>query len=108
MERTREYQIEVANTIMEQLGGYKFLVMTGAKNMMAIGHNGNPGLNFQIPGAKNRINRVRIILEPSDTYNVSFWNFRTGKTKKVAEHTMIYDDMLRDIFTAETGLDTHL
>jgi AraC-like DNA-binding protein len=112
MERTREERVEVANEIIRQLGGRKFTVMTGASDYMAI----DDGLTFRIPGTitKNRINRVRVILDPSDTYTVSFWNYRKQKNihtpsmKKIAEHTGIYDDMLQKIFTAETGLDTHL
>lgn len=112
MKRTREEQIEIANEIIRQLGGRKFTAMTGARDYMAI----DKGLCFAIPGTitKNRINKVRIILDPSDTYTVSFWNYRKQKNihtpsmKKIAEHSMIYDDMLQSIFTAETGLDTHL
>lgn len=112
MEPERERNILIANEIIRQLGGRKFTVMTGAKNYMAI----DDGLTFGIPGTitKNHINRVRIILDQSDTYTVSFWNYRKQKNvhkpsmKKIAEHSMIYHDMLPGIFTAETGLDTHL
>jgi len=112
MERTREEKIEIANEIIRQLGGRKFTVMTGARDYMAI----DDGLTFRIPGTstKSHINRVRVILDPSDTYTVSFWNYRKQKNihtpsmKKIAEHSMIYYDGLQQIFTAETGLDTHL
>ncbi len=112
MERTREEQIEVANEIIRQLGGRKFTVMTGARDYMAI----DDGLTFRIPGTitKNHINRVRVVLDPSDTYTVSFWVYRKQRIpgppsmKKVSEHSMVYEDMLQRIFTAETGLDTHL
>ncbi len=110
--RTREEQIAIANEIIRQLGGRKFTVMTGARDYMAIDN----GLTFGIPGTmtKNHINKIRIILNPSDTYTVSFWNYRKQKNihtpsmKKIAEHDMVYDDMLQSIFTAETGLYTHL
>uniref|UniRef100_A0A6M3KDC4 Uncharacterized protein n=1 Tax=viral metagenome TaxID=1070528 RepID=A0A6M3KDC4_9ZZZZ len=112
MERTREEQIEIANEIIRQLGGRKFTVMTGAKDYMAI----DKGLCFALPGTitKNHINRVRIILDPSDTYTVGFWNYRKQKNihtpsmKKISEHTRIYFDMLQSVFKSETGLDTHL
>ena len=112
MKRTREEKMAIANEIIRQLGGRKFTVMTGARDYMAI----DDGLTFRIPGTitKNHINRVRVILDPSDTYTVSFWNYRKQKNihtpsmKKIAEHDMVYDDMLQKIFTAETGLDTHL
>lgn len=123
MERTMEYKclksekekkMQIARTIMMQLGGRKFTVMTGAKDYMAI----DDGLTFRIPGTmtKKHINKVRIILDPSDTYTVTFHKIQKvrGKfvggydCKQIAEHSMVYDDMLQDIFTAETGLDTHL
>ncbi len=112
MERTREEQIEVANEIIRQLGGRKFITMTGAHDMMAI----DKGLCFALPGTmtKNRINKVRIILDESDTYTASFWSYRKQRIpgppsmKKISEHEMIYNDGLQQLFTAETGLDTHL
>jgi hypothetical protein len=112
MQRTREEKMAIANEIIRQLGGRKFTVMTGAKDYMAIDN----GLTFRIPGnlTKNHINRVRVILDPSDTYTVSFWNYRKQRIpgppsmKKIAEHSMVYDDQIQSIFTAETGLDTRL
>ena len=106
MERTREEQIEIANTIIRQLGGHKFKVMTGAKDMFAL----ESGLSFKVPGTttRNRINYIKVWLYPSDTYTMEFWAYRKMNRKKVAEHSMVYDDMLQDIFTAETGLDTQL
>lgn len=112
MERTREEQIDVANEIIRQLGGRKFTVMTGARDYMAI----DDGLTFRIPGTmtKNHINRVRVILDPSDTYTISFWNYRKQRIpgppsmKKISEHLRIYFDMLQSVFKSETGLDTHL
>ena len=106
MQRTREEQIEVANTIIAQLGGEKFLAMTGAKDIFAM----EEGVTFKIPGTmtRNNINYIRIFLDPSDTYTVEFWKYEKMRGNKLAEHSMVYDDQLQDIFTAETGLDTHL
>jgi hypothetical protein len=112
MQRTREEKMAIANEIIRQLGGRKFTVMTGAKDYMAIDN----GLTFRIPGnlTKNHINRVRVILDPSDTYTVRFWNYRKQRIpgppsmKKIAEHSMVYDDQIQSIFAAETGLDTRL
>ena len=106
MERTREEKIEIANEIIRQLGGQRFRVMTGAKDIFA--HE--DGVSFKIPGTitKNHINYVRISLDPSDTYTVEFWKYRKMRGEKIAEHSMIYHDGLQQLFTAETGLDTHL
>ncbi len=106
MNRTREEQIEIANEIIKQLGGNHFRAMTGARDMMAI----DKGLAFGIPRTKG-INKIRIILEPDDTYTVTFWHIQIRPKhdcRKISEHSMVYNDMLQSIFTAETGLDTHL
>jgi hypothetical protein len=113
MERTKEEKIAIANEILRQLGGHKFIVMTGANNCIAYGD----GLSFRIPGTmtKNHINYVKILLDPSDTYTVKFQKIRMtrrgsfeSQVKTISEHSMIYDDGLQQLFTAETGLDTHL
>ena len=106
MERTREEQIAIANEIIRQLGGNKFRVMTGARDIFA----DDMGVTFKIPGTttKKHINYIRVALDPSDTYTMEFWAYRKLNGQKIAEHSMVYDDMLQDIFTAETGLDTHL
>jgi hypothetical protein len=112
MERTREEQIAIANEIIRQLGGRKFTVMTGAKDYMATG----TGLRFRLPGGggftKNGINLVIINLDPSDTYSVEFSKVQKRKgaydVRRISTHTDIYNDSLQRLFTAETGLDTHL
>jgi translation initiation factor IF-1 len=106
MERTREEQIEVANTIIDQLGGRKFITMTGAKDIFAL----EEGVSFKVPGTltKNHINYIKVWLDPSDTYTVEFWKYEKMRGDKISEHSMVYDDQLQSIFTAETGLDTHL
>lgn len=104
--RTREQQIKIANTIIMQLGGSRFRGMTGAKDFFAT----DAGLSFKLPGTmtKNRINYIEINLDPSDTYNMKFKNIRGMKVKTVSEFSMVYDDMLQDVFKSETGFDTHL
>lgn len=113
MERTREEQIEVANEIIRQMGGRRFIAMTGARDMMAL----DSGLRFRLPGGggytKNGINKVEIDLQPDDTYTIRFCkiNFTNRidlQTKTVSEFYGIYNDQLQKLFTAETGLDTHL
>jgi hypothetical protein len=103
---SRDEQIEIANEIQRQLGGSRFRIMTGAKHLMA--HEA--GLSFKIPGTmtKNHINYIKITLDPSDTYTMEFWSYRGMKGKKISEREMVYNDMLQDIFTNETGLKTSL
>lgn len=98
--------MSIAQTILEQLGGRRFVSMTGAKNF---GDTGN-GLAFQIPASltKNKINAVKIELHPSDTYNVKFLRIGRSDLKVISTFEMIYCDQLEDLFERETGLLTHL
>ena len=97
--------MQVANTILEQLGGGRFVGMTGARDLVG----SNDTLSFRIPGThtRNHVNKVRVTLDASDTYTVEFFRIRGSKFTRVATHEDVYGDMLADIFTAETGLDTH-
>lgn len=101
--------MSVAHVILDQLGGSRFVAMTGAKNLAetadALG-----GLAFRLPSrfAKDGINAVKITLDYSDTYIVKF--LKIGKTKLtvVSQHDMVYCDQLVDLFEQQTGLYTHL
>lgn len=99
---------QVAEAILAQLGGRRFIAMTGAQCFI-----GSPrALSFQLPGSmcRSRINAVRITLESNDTYTVKF--FRVPRSscalKTIAECVDIYADHLRDVFTRETGLETSM
>lgn len=102
--------MQVAKTILEQLGGNKFRVMTGAKNFTSYEHEG-PGLSFQLPGGgftKSGINYVAITLTPADLYTVVFERVRKLKRTPVAKFEDVYNDQLVEIFERETGLRTKL
>jgi hypothetical protein len=94
--------LEIANTILEQTGGRKLAVMTGAFNFYAI----DSGLQFQLKsGAKDGINKIRIVLTSDDDYTVTFYK---GAGVIVATVDSVYCDMLQDIFEEHTGLYTTL
>jgi hypothetical protein len=98
---------QIAQTILAQMGGNRFIAMTGARNLM---HTKN-GLVFNLPrgAAKNGATHVQIILDESDTYTVSF-----GKMKNRVEYVEIEElsgvhwDSLQRHFTRVTGLDCTL
>lgn len=95
--------LQVANTIQQQLGGARFRVMTGAKQFVG----GENFLQFKLPaGAAKKINFVKITLADNDTYSVEFMNFRGLNVKTVSIFDTVYADQLAQIFTAETGLFT--
>lgn len=93
----------IAQTILSQLGGNRFIAMTGAKMFVA----DKNALIFRIPRA-NKVVCVRIQLDPSDTYTMKFFA-KDGPVglKEVKTFTDIYSDMLQDCFTRVTGLYTH-
>lgn len=85
----------VANTILEQLGGAQFIALTGSHNFVG----GERFVQFSIgSGAQDGINKVRIVLEPNDTYTMTFY-FRDGEY----DYSDVYFDQLQDIFEKVTG-----
>jgi len=101
----------VAKTILAQLGGNRFAVMTGAKNLMhGADSNGSPYLSFKLPSrfATNGINFVRVTLTPADDYKVEFVKVWGMNLKTIAVREGVYADTLRSVFTEATGLDTSL
>lgn len=95
-----------AQIILQQLGGGKFLAMTGAKQLGTTGND----LSFRLPSnfANRGINYVKITLTPADLYDMEFGKIRGIKYTKLATHEGVYFDALREIFTRETGLETSL
>ena len=97
----------VAETILQQLGGRRFVAMTGARQFLG----GKNSLSFKLPGknfCKGDINYVRIELTPMDVYDMVFCRIRGTNVTEIAKHEGIYNDQLRGIFTQETGLRTSL
>ena len=102
----------VAKTILAQLGGNRFITMTGA-NSFAGDEN---SLSFKLPSRMTRdhIRGVRIVLNSLDLYDVTYYKF-AGSFKRgnyrvvtVASSEGLYADMLCDDFTAKTGLEVSL
>lgn len=99
-------QNEIAQTILRQLGGNKFLAMTGAKDLVA----GSNSLQFKLPKlGTNKANVVRITLTSDDTYTMEFWKIRGLNVTNVGEPiTEIYSCRLQERFEDCTGFYTHL
>ena len=102
--------MEVAKEILRQLGGNKFIAMTGARNFV-----GSPNsLSFGIGRNSGGVTGVNIVLMPSDTYKVTFLGRmvqdpKLGMHRKVIEEVDdIYNDALQDVFTRVTGMYTSL
>lgn len=97
---------EIAKTILAQLGGNRFIAMTGAHSFTS----SNDSLSFQIPKANKKIKGVRITYHPvPDLYTMTFGYVcrKSFEWKEVAKYSMIYADQLQSSFTHETGLYTN-
>jgi hypothetical protein len=103
---TSEERKLIAKTILQQLGGGRFLTMTGAKNLVAL----DAGLQFSVPRTltKNRINKIQIHLTPSDTYLVAFFTCQKLDAKLVSKVDGVYCDQLEEVVSEVTGLATRL
>ena len=94
--------LQVAQTIKDQLGGHRFAVFTGARDFVG----GPDFLQFRIPKAKSGINKVKVILTAMDDYTMEFWKCRGTKWDKIETRESVYCDQLQDIFLDVTGLYT--
>jgi hypothetical protein len=94
----------VAQTILRQLGGNRFIAMTGAKNLLAT----DTGFQCKIgSGATDGITHLRVDLV-NDLYTMTFLKVRGTSIKTIATIEMVYADNLRDVFTDKTGMYTSL
>jgi hypothetical protein len=94
--------MEVARTILQQLGGNRFAMLTGARKFVAA----EKGLSFVFPQpAAGKPNACTITLTPRDEYDIVFSYVRFPNVPRVVEeHKGIYCDQLLDIFEGATGL----
>jgi hypothetical protein len=97
--------MQVAKTILEQLGGGRFLVMTGAKNLVG----SHDALTMKLPSnlTKGRITHLRVTLTAADDYTVETFRIRGAQpVVKAGRADGVYCDMLQDTFLSMTGLYT--
>ena len=100
----------IARTILEQIGGKRFAVMTGSRDFVDMGN----GLRMSLARNKTSANRLDIIYDAgTDLYNMRFYRKTfskktiESKSKDVEVHEGIFFDMLEEVFTQVTGLYTH-
>lgn len=105
---------EIATTILNQLGGRRFLAMTGAKNLLVLDCKRPFGLRMKLPRNKSGANFLTIVLEDDDTYTLNWKYFHLNmktfeETKKeIGTETMVHAEDLEKFFTATTGIYTRL
>ena len=96
-----------ADIIYQQLGGRRFVAMTGA-SLFFKAERGLK-LGFKIPAAKDRISYVAITLdEARDSYNLEFGRVAAHGFEIFRRFEDVYVDMLHDVFTEATGLRVSL
>lgn len=102
---------QIATTILEQLGKNRFIVMTGAKNLIGL----KSGLSFKIGRNAGNVNHVEIVYDQgSDLYDMKFERVSVSKKtyevsrKLIAEYKQVYADQLQALFTEATGMYTSL
>ena len=100
----------IAQTILMQLGGNRFLAFTGSSQLTNMGN----GLRMNLARNKTSANRLDIIYDGgTDLYNLRFYRKTFSKktfevkVKDIANYEGIYFDMLQSLFTEVTGLRTH-
>ncbi len=97
--------MQVAKTILEQLGGQRFVAMTGVTNLGATENS----LSMKLKRSNSKANYLTITLMPTDVYKMEFIKIdRNFNRVVVKEYNEVYCDMLQELFTEETGMYTRL
>ena len=94
----KQREMTTANEILKQLGGNKFVAMTGATCYS----NGNT-LVSKFKGSKVA-NIMYVTLNENDLYDMKICKFKGMDVKIVKEESGVYADMLKPIFEKTTGL----
>ncbi len=96
--------MNISKIILEQLGGNKFIAMTGAKNFVG----GKKSLSFKIGDNCKKVTHVRITLSDKDLYDMEFLKIRGIKVSVLNKSEDLCFDSLQKVFTLHTGMYTHL
>ena len=92
--------------LLQQLGGNRFIAMTGAKNL-AIDKPKNE-LHMKIGRNAKGVSHVRIRLSSMDLYDMEFLQVRAGKIKIKSKEKGVYADQLGKMFKKNTGMNVRL
>ena len=95
-------RMERARTIIAQMGGGRFMAMTGANQLVAT----DEGVRFRVPNARNRIKAVEVALNGKDLYDMRWLNIRGFECRQITEDKDVGCDQLVEFFERRTGLAT--
>ena len=94
-----------AGEMLKQLGGNRFIMMTGAKNFGV----GPKGAGFKIGRNAKNVNYVRIDLDKGKDLYDMYFNFVSVRGVKLKSKAKgVYADQLQKMFTKHTGMYTSL
>lgn len=97
--------LTIANTILSQLGGNRFIAMTGSKNFAG----GENYLTFKVIRNNSKATHVKIeYIYGQDLYTVSFLKCSVKGIVTLKKLGEVYAEELVNIFEEQTGLATHL
>jgi formiminotetrahydrofolate cyclodeaminase len=96
--------LTVANTILAQLGGKRFTIMTGVKNLVGDKNS----LTMKLPKCAIKAKWLKITLNSLDLYDVEFITESKGAIKTVKSENNLYNDQLVNCFEQNTHLYTKL
>ena len=105
VESVNEARLDPKQTL-QQLGGNRFIAMTGAKNL-AVDKSKNE-LHMKIMRNAKGISHVRIRLTSMDLYDMEFLQVRAGRIKIKSKEKGVYGDQLGKMFKKNTGLNVRL
>ncbi len=92
---------QIAQTIIDQLGGNKFVAMTGAHQFTHM----PSGVTFRIGANAKKVTHLRITLTGDDDYTMEFQSIRGLKPIKMIDHAFeIMADTLASTFARKTGM----
>jgi hypothetical protein len=101
MNTTREERLQMAQTILAQMGGTgKLRAMVGATVFLAL----DAGVQFSFKGSDQANTCVVKYDEAFDLYTMELWAIQGASAEKVFDVDGLYFDMLVDTFEDETGL----
>lgn len=97
--------MQVAQTILNQLGGNKFVAMIGSKNFLASENY----LRMNLTRNKAKAKWLKITLNGNDLYTMDFFTAdKECNIKTKVKFEDVYCDQLQSFFTEATGLYTSL
>jgi hypothetical protein len=96
--------MNASQIILEQLGGRRFLAMTGAKCLL---HH-EPVLGVHLPRkpgfVKQGVNYIKISLSPLDLYDIEFGRIKGLDYKVIEKVEGVYSENLCEVISETTGL----